>query len=72
VSVRSAVLLSLLFGALAPHLAAQRINLPYKLSELEQRAQRDSNDAAIQYMLALGYWNAKPWDDARRYIIMLH
>jgi Tfp pilus assembly protein PilF len=58
--------MALLLGVLAPHLAAQRIRLPYKLPELEQRAQRDSNDASTQYMLALGYWNAQRWDDAGR------
>jgi Tfp pilus assembly protein PilF len=58
--------MALLLGALAPHLAAQRIRLPYRLAELEQRALRDSSDAAVQYMLALGYWNAKHWDDAER------
>lgn len=45
-------------------LAAQRIALPAKLPELETRARQDSNDAAAQYNVALGYWNEKRWDDA--------
>lgn len=43
---------------------AQSIKLPAKLPELENRAKADSNDAAAQYNVALGYWNAKRWDDA--------
>lgn len=44
-------------------LAAQRIDLPVPLGELEQRARADSNDPVAHYNLALGYWNAKRWDD---------
>jgi tetratricopeptide (TPR) repeat protein len=44
-------------------LTAQRIDLPVSLGELEQRARADSNDAIAHYNLALGYWNAKRWDD---------
>jgi Tfp pilus assembly protein PilF len=47
-------------------LAAQAIKLTLPLEELEARAQRDSNDAAAQYALALGYWSKKRYDDAER------
>lgn len=56
--------LALLLAA-AP-LPAQRIKLPVKLAELEQRVQADSNDAAAHYNVALGYWNEKRYDDAER------
>lgn len=51
--------------ATAP-LPAQRIKLPVKLAELEQRLKADSNDAAAHYNVALGYWNEKRYDDAER------
>lgn len=51
--------------ATAP-LPAQRIKLPVKLAELEQRVKADSNDAAAHYNVALGYWNEKRYDDAER------
>ncbi len=47
-------------------LAGQRIKLPVKLPELEQRARADSNDAAAHYNVALGYWNEKRFDDVER------
>src|SRR5207249_7607853 len=59
---RSAGLVLAVLATAAP-LAAQRIRLPAKLSELETRARQDSNDAAAQYNVALGYWNDKRWDD---------
>jgi len=61
-------MLSLLAAlAAAPAVAAgQRISLPVGLAELEARATRDSNDAAAHFNLALGYWNAKRWDDVER------
>lgn len=65
---RSGKVLAALFGVLlhvAP-LAAQRIQLPYKLPELETRARTDSLDAAAHYNLALGYWNEKRLDDAEK------
>jgi len=46
--------------------AAQRIRLPAGLAELEQRAVKDSNDAAAHYNVALAYVNAKRYDDAER------
>jgi tetratricopeptide (TPR) repeat protein len=55
------VLAPLAFGAPA---LAQTIKLPAKLPDLEKRAKADSDDAAAQYNVALGYWNAKRWDDA--------
>src|SRR2546422_3695482 len=56
-------LLLAVLTAVAP-LAAQRIQLPAKLSELETRARQDSTDAAAQSNVALAYWNEKRWDDA--------
>lgn len=47
-------------------LAAQRIKLPVKLSELEDRVRKDSNDAAAHYNVALGYLASKRYDDAER------
>src|SRR5256885_8239856 len=47
-------------------LPAQGIKLPYPLPEIEARARRDSNDAEAQYLLGLGYWNAKRYDDAEK------
>ena len=52
--------------AVAPVAAQGRIELPVSLGELEKRAQADSNDAAAHYNVALGYWNAKRWDDVER------
>jgi tetratricopeptide (TPR) repeat protein len=46
--------------------ARAQFRLPAKLADLEKIAQRDSNDAAAHYNLALGYWNAKRWDDVER------
>lgn len=60
--------LALLLAA-AP-LPAQRIKLPVKLPELEQRVKADSNDAAAHYNVALGYWNEKRYDDAERALKM--
>jgi tetratricopeptide (TPR) repeat protein len=59
------LLAPLLLLAVAP-LAAQRIDLPVSLGELEQRARADSNDPIAHYNVALGYWNAKRWDDAEK------
>jgi tetratricopeptide (TPR) repeat protein len=56
----------LVAAAAAASAAAQRIKLPLPLSELEARARADSNDAAAHYNVALGYWNARRWDDAER------
>lgn len=61
----SSLLLSLL--ALPSLLAAQgKVTLPVSLGELEKRAVADSNDASAHYNVALGYWNAKRWDDVER------
>jgi tetratricopeptide (TPR) repeat protein len=62
VAVASA-LIALPFPAVV---AAQgKIELPVSLAELQQRAIADSNDAVAHYNLALGYWNAKKWDDVQ-------
>jgi Flp pilus assembly protein TadD len=46
--------------------AAAQFKIPMKLPELEQRAQKDSNDPAAHFNVALAYWNAKRWEDADR------
>lgn len=51
--------------ALGSRLEAQ-FRLPMKLEQLEQRARADSNDPAAHFNAALGYWNAKRWQDADR------
>lgn len=58
------VALSAIVLAVVPAANAQRIKLSASISDLEQRAERDSNDAAAHYNVALAYWNAKRWDDA--------
>ena len=63
--VRHAVLTLLLALPVTPAvLGAQRIKLPASLSDLQARAVKDSDDAAAQYNVALGYWSAKRYDDA--------
>ncbi len=47
-------------------LSAQRIKLSASLSDLEARAQKDSDDAAAHYNVALAYWSAERYDDAER------
>ena len=42
------------------------IKLPVPLAELQKRVQTDSNDAYAHYNVALGYWDAKKWDDVER------
>lgn len=59
---RSTTLLIVTFAIGATPLAAQ-FRLPVKLAELEQRAQKDSNDPAAHFNVALAYWNAKRWPD---------
>lgn len=63
-SVRPLAVTVFFLGLLASPIAAQRIKLPVKLSELEARALADSNDAAAHYNVALGYWSKKRYDDA--------
>ena len=63
---RPLILLAIV-GALAAGTGrAQRIRLPAGLGELEQRAVKDSNDAAAHYNVSLAYFNAKRYDDAER------
>ena len=49
-----------------PAASAAQFKLPMKLADLEQRARADSNDPAANFNVALGYWNAKRWQDADR------
>lgn len=66
----SLVLFPLALLTAAAPVSAQRIKLPVKLEELEQRVKADSNDAAAHYNVALGYWNEKRFDDAERALKM--
>lgn len=50
---------------LVPAVSAQRIRLPESFRTLEERAQRDSNDAAAHFNVALAYWNEERWEDCR-------
>lgn len=59
------VVLAVLLMALAPPVRGQRIRLPEDVRTLEQRAQRDSNDAAAHFNVALAYWNDERWEDCR-------
>lgn len=62
---RTARLLLAVLALGATQLGAQ-IKLDASLKDLEKTAQRDSNDAAAHYNVALAYWNAKRFDDAER------
>jgi tetratricopeptide (TPR) repeat protein len=46
--------------------AAQRIKRPFKLTELEKQVAASPYDAAARYNVALGYWNAKQYDEAEQ------
>jgi Tfp pilus assembly protein PilF len=59
---RILVACTLLFMPCTAH--AQRIKLPVKLPELQKLAKESPYDAAAQYNVALGYWNAKNYDAA--------
>jgi tetratricopeptide (TPR) repeat protein len=54
----------LIFVAAAGPVGAQKLKIDVPIKELEERAQRDSNDATAHYNLALGYWSKRKWDDA--------
>ena len=58
--------LTILLVAPATLPAQGRIRLPVGLGELEQRVKSDSSDAAAHYNVALGYWNAKRFDEVQR------
>jgi len=52
--------------ALLAPLAGQSLAPRESLEELTTAARRDSNDAAAQYLLGLGFWNKQRYDDAER------
>ena len=58
--------LMLLLSLAASPVQAQRVVVSEKLDVLEARAQRDSNDAAAQYNVAMGYLSQRRYDDAER------
>jgi Tfp pilus assembly protein PilF len=47
---------------------AQKLKLSASVKDLETAARRDSNDAAAQYNLALGYWSQKRWDEVESHL----
>ena len=61
---RWAVVLVVVFTL--PAASVAQFKLPMKLADLEQRVRADSNDPAAHFNVALGYWNAKRWQDADR------
>lgn len=65
--LRRLFVLLVLFGV-APHVlpAQGKIELSVPLAELQKRVRADSNDPAAHYNVALGYWQAKKWDDVDR------
>jgi tetratricopeptide (TPR) repeat protein len=64
---RVLLIATLLAASASPSLSAQgRIRLPVGLGELEQRVRTDSSDAAAHYNVALGYWNARRYDEVQR------
>jgi tetratricopeptide (TPR) repeat protein len=64
--LRFVVLAALPTFAMALPAAAQQLQVTESLSSLEEAARRDSNDAAVHYRLALGYWAKRRFDDAER------
>lgn len=62
--MRRAVIAMALGLLLAQDIDAQRIKLSVPLKDLEAASQRDPNDVAARYNLALGYWSQKKYDQA--------
>lgn len=62
--MRSALILFVLQAAATGIGAAQSLKINESLESLEAKAQQDSNDAAAQFNLALGYWSKKKYDAA--------
>jgi Tfp pilus assembly protein PilF len=60
------VTLALVLAGVAPAVQAQRVLVAEKLELLEERALRDSNDAAAHYNVAMGYLSKRRYDDAER------
>jgi tetratricopeptide (TPR) repeat protein len=54
----------LAFVSASPALAATQTPADSTLAAVEDSARRDSNDAELQYRLALTYWDAKRWNNA--------
>jgi tetratricopeptide (TPR) repeat protein len=59
----SEIALALLIGAVGSG-SGQSLKITESLETLEMRARQDSNDAAAQFNLALGYWSKKRFADA--------
>lgn len=67
--MRSLRLLVLLAALAAGALPAQRLKLSASLAELETQHRRDSTDPNAHYLLGLGYWSEKRYDDAERELL---
>lgn len=66
-SLRLALCLAAAPAVLSNNVAAQgKIEIGVPLGELQKRVVADSNDPAAHYNVALGYWQAKKWDDVDR------
>ena len=63
---RTILLLTTALVAGAAPAAAQRLRVGIPIEQLEASARTDSNDAAAQYNLGLGYWSKARYDDAEK------
>ena len=64
--MRTRLLALAVLALAAGPLPAQSIKLSASLEQLQAQAQRDSLDPNAHYLLGLGYWSAKRYDDAER------
>ena len=65
--LRSAACIAMTATLVSSTLCAQgKIEISIPLAELQKRVHADSNDAAAHYNVAIGYWQAKKWDDVDR------
>jgi len=62
--MRSILITLVLLGGAVMGGAGQSLKISESIESLERKARSDSNDAAAQFNLALGYWSKKRYDDA--------
>lgn len=62
--MRSTLITLVLLSAPVVVGGAQSLKISESIESLESKARSDSNDAAAQFNLALGYWSKKRYDDA--------
>lgn len=62
--MRSTLMTLVLLSAPVVVGGAQSLKISESIESLESKARSDSNDAAAQFNLALGYWSKKRYDDA--------